>query len=199
MDFESLVKVKHQIHCEIELSHRRFNNFVHREQFSAKSYLKGTVRSMSFKDRNRNLEMREGSVLPPEVIAVRKGLDTNKYATKKTVAQGLLDVALLTANASQLKYILSTGKQHDFYNAMVALIATSIVLQIHEFKVAMSCEGCSGAVERVLGKLKGQGVNNVDIDLPGQKVYVDSTLPEDFLLGTIKKTGKETVYIGLKQ
>ncbi|XP_065577644.1 ninjurin-2-like isoform X4 [Artemia franciscana] len=183
---------------------------------------------MSFKDRNRNLEMREGSVLPPEVIAVRKGLDTNKYATKKTVAQGLLDVALLTANASQLKYILSTGKQHDFYNAMVALIATSIVLQvfigllfivigglnidnpkhhraanicndIHEFKVAMSCEGCSGAVERVLGKLKGQGVNNVDIDLPGQKVYVDSTLPEDFLLGTIKKTGKETVYIGLKQ
>ncbi|XP_065577635.1 ninjurin-2-like isoform X3 [Artemia franciscana] len=130
MDFESLVKVKHQIHCEIELSHRRFNNFVHREQFSAKSYLKGTVRSMSFKDRNRNLEMREGSVLPPEVIAVRKGLDTNKYATKKTVAQGLLDVALLTANASQLKYILSTGKQHDFYNAMVALIATSIVLQV---------------------------------------------------------------------
>ncbi|KAK2715503.1 hypothetical protein QYM36_010195 [Artemia franciscana] len=85
---------------------------------------------MSFKDRNRNLEMREGSVLPPEVIAVRKGLDTNKYATKKTVAQGLLDVALLTANASQLKYILSTGKQHDFYNAMVALIATSIVLQV---------------------------------------------------------------------
>ena len=33
-------------------------------------------------------------------------LDANRYATKKTIAQGMLDVALLTANASQLKYIL---------------------------------------------------------------------------------------------
>ncbi|KAL1438254.1 hypothetical protein MTO96_048332 [Rhipicephalus appendiculatus] len=26
-------------------------------------------------------------------------------------------------------------------------------------KVEMTCEGCSGAVQRVLGKLEGQGVN----------------------------------------
>lgn len=30
-------------------------------------------------------------------------------------------------------------------------------LQIHEFKVEMTCTGCSGAVERVLGKL-GKGI-----------------------------------------
>ena len=35
-----------------------------------------------------------------------KSLDANRYATKKTIAQGMLDIALLTANASQLKYIL---------------------------------------------------------------------------------------------
>ena len=33
-------------------------------------------------------------------------LDANRYATKKTISQGLLDIALLTANASQLKYVL---------------------------------------------------------------------------------------------
>ncbi|XP_025408436.1 ninjurin-1-like isoform X3 [Sipha flava] len=35
-----------------------------------------------------------------------KPLDVNRYATKKTIAQGMLDIALLTANANQLKYIL---------------------------------------------------------------------------------------------
>ncbi|KAJ1524189.1 hypothetical protein ONE63_010712 [Megalurothrips usitatus] len=71
--------------------------------------------------------------------------------------------------------------------------------QIHEFKVAMTCEGCSGAVERVLGKLKGQGVDSVSIDLPGQLVTVTSTLSSDQLLEALKKTGKAVSYIGLKQ
>lgn len=33
-------------------------------------------------------------------------LDMNIYATRKTVAQGMMDIALMTANASQLKYVL---------------------------------------------------------------------------------------------
>jgi len=57
-------------------------------------------------------------------------LDTNVYATKKSIAQGMLDVALLTANASQLKYLLQVGREHEFYVIMVSLISTSIVLQI---------------------------------------------------------------------
>nr|XP_046474587.1 ninjurin-1-like isoform X4 [Neodiprion pinetum]XP_046474589.1 ninjurin-1-like isoform X4 [Neodiprion pinetum]XP_046474590.1 ninjurin-1-like isoform X4 [Neodiprion pinetum] len=58
-----------------------------------------------------------------------KSLDVNRYATKKTIAQGMLDIALLTANASQLKYILQVGKQHEFYILMLSLICTSIGLQ----------------------------------------------------------------------
>ncbi|XP_066997479.2 ninjurin-2 isoform X2 [Anabrus simplex] len=58
-----------------------------------------------------------------------KSLDANRYATKKTIAQGMLDIALLTANASQLKYILQVGEKHDFYTLMVTLITISIVLQ----------------------------------------------------------------------
>ena len=29
------------------------------------------------------------------------------------------------------------------------------IAQVHEFNVTMTCEGCSGAVKRVLGKLEG--------------------------------------------
>uniref|UniRef100_T1K530 Uncharacterized protein n=1 Tax=Tetranychus urticae TaxID=32264 RepID=T1K530_TETUR len=63
----------------------------------------------------------------PELVGA---LDINIYATKKTIAQGMLDVALLTANASQLKYILQLGHQHEFYFLMVTLISMSLVLQI---------------------------------------------------------------------
>jgi len=38
----------------------------------------------------------------------------------------------------------------------------SLIVQVHEFKVEMTCEGCSGAVERVLGKLKGKWVIKLD-------------------------------------
>ncbi|XP_045528302.1 ninjurin-2 isoform X2 [Pieris brassicae] len=59
-----------------------------------------------------------------------KGIDANRYATKKTVAQGLLDIALLTSNASQLKYILQVGSKHEFYTLLITLITISIILQV---------------------------------------------------------------------
>lgn len=57
-------------------------------------------------------------------------MDANRYATKKTIAQGMLDIALLTANASQLKYILQVGHQHEFYTLMLILISVSIIMQV---------------------------------------------------------------------
>ncbi|XP_059491265.1 ninjurin-1 isoform X3 [Neocloeon triangulifer] len=68
--------------------------------------------------------------MPAFQDVVHKAIDANRYASKKTLAQGMLDIALLTANASQLKYILQVGKQHEFYTLMVTLISVSIVLQI---------------------------------------------------------------------
>eukprot|EP00093_Oithona_nana_P012955 12955.XXX_261057_259256_1 [CDS] Oithona nana genome sequencing. len=66
-----------------------------------------------------------------QIIERRKTLDANRYATKKTIAQGMLDVALLTANASQLKYVLQVGEDnHPFYHLMLALIILSIILQV---------------------------------------------------------------------
>ena len=57
-------------------------------------------------------------------------MDVNRYATKKTIAQGMLDVALLTANASQLKYVLQLGDSHPFYTLMLTLIIISIIFQV---------------------------------------------------------------------
>ncbi|XP_075228907.1 ninjurin C isoform X3 [Lycorma delicatula] len=70
------------------------------------------------------------STIAPETGSGEKPLDANRYATKKTIAQGMLDIALLTANASQLKYILQVGHKHEFYTLMLGLITTSIILQV---------------------------------------------------------------------
>ncbi|XP_014232265.1 copper transport protein ATOX1 isoform X1 [Trichogramma pretiosum] len=69
-------------------------------------------------------------------------------------------------------------------------------LQTYEYDVAMSCEGCSNAVNRVLGKLSG--ISKVDIDLAAKKVFVTTTLDHDVVLETLKKTGKTTTYVGVK-
>ena len=46
----------------------------------------------------------------------------------------MLDIALLTANASQLKYVLQVGEdKHPFYTLMLVLIITSIILQVSPF------------------------------------------------------------------
>ncbi|XP_076055954.1 ninjurin-1-like isoform X2 [Oratosquilla oratoria] len=60
-----------------------------------------------------------------------KPLDVNLYATKKTVAHGMMDLALLTANANQLRYVLEAGG-HDpvYYYINVVLICFSIILQV---------------------------------------------------------------------
>ncbi|XP_045173865.1 ninjurin-2-like [Mercenaria mercenaria] len=54
----------------------------------------------------------------------------NTYATKKTIAKGLLDIGLLMANASQLKSLLSLGPAQDYYYANLVLISLSVFLQI---------------------------------------------------------------------
>ena len=59
-----------------------------------------------------------------------QGLDANRYATKKTIAKGMLDVALLTANASHLKHVLQLGDKYQFYELMFSLIVISIILQV---------------------------------------------------------------------
>ncbi|KAG0339459.1 Cytosolic copper metallochaperone [Podila humilis] len=59
----------------------------------------------------------------------------------------------------------------------------------YKYDVTMSCEGCSGAITRVLTKLNG--VDKFDVSLENQMVVVESaTLSEETILVAIQKTGK---------
>lgn len=57
-------------------------------------------------------------------------LNMNHYATKKTVAESMLDVALLLANASQLKAVLEQGPEFKYYLTAIVLIAFSLFFQV---------------------------------------------------------------------
>ncbi|KAJ2778945.1 Cytosolic copper metallochaperone, partial [Coemansia interrupta] len=65
-------------------------------------------------------------------------------------------------------------------------------VQTHVFEVAMSCGGCSGAVERAL---KAKGVEQYTTDLKTQKVTVTTVKPLAEVEEIIKKTGKACKYI----
>ena len=54
----------------------------------------------------------------------------NHYANKKSAAESMLDVALLMANASQLKAVLEQGPNSSFYIILIVLISISLILQI---------------------------------------------------------------------
>ncbi|XP_034441364.1 ninjurin-1 [Hippoglossus hippoglossus] len=57
-------------------------------------------------------------------------LNMNHYANKKSAAESMLDVALLMANASQLKAVMEQGSDFTFYVPLITLISISLILQI---------------------------------------------------------------------
>jgi len=99
-----------------------------------------------------------------------KNLNVNRYATKKTIAQGMLDIALLTANASQLKYVLQAGNKHPFYTLMLTLISISIVLQI----TAGVCMLVLGSLN--MNKPKNQNLANILNNVVTIKVFIIAVL-----------------------
>ncbi|XP_072304695.1 ninjurin-1 [Eucyclogobius newberryi] len=66
----------------------------------------------------------------PQGRKPHRPLNLNHYATKKSAAQSMLDVALLMANSSQLKTVLFVGPQYRFYVPLIVLLAISITLQV---------------------------------------------------------------------
>lgn len=56
--------------------------------------------------------------------------DINVYQHKKTLAQGMMDLALLSANANQLRYVLESYERHPYYYFSVTFILASLILQV---------------------------------------------------------------------
>ena len=68
---------------------------------------------------------------PEEGPSKDESFDNNIYALTKTIAKGLLNVALLTDNAKQLKLTIELGPEKcEFYELILTLVIVSIVLQI---------------------------------------------------------------------
>ncbi|XP_041601661.1 ninjurin-1 isoform X2 [Vulpes lagopus] len=57
-------------------------------------------------------------------------INVNHYANKKSAAESMLDIALLMANASQLKAVIEQGPSFTFFVPLVVLIIISLALQI---------------------------------------------------------------------
>ena len=62
-----------------------------------------------------------------------KDFNHNGYATRKTITQGFLDVALLVGNAAQLKYVMDVGDSYEYYILMIILLSVSLLLQVKAF------------------------------------------------------------------
>lgn len=56
--------------------------------------------------------------------------DINAYQHKKNLAQGMMDLALLTANANQLRYVLETYRRHPYFYPSLLFISMSIIFQV---------------------------------------------------------------------
>lgn len=65
-------------------------------------------------------------------------------------------------------------------------------MQTVVLRVGMTCEGCVGAVKRVLGKM--EGVESFDVEIKEQKVTVKGNVTPDAVLQTVSKTGKKTSF-----
>uniref|UniRef100_A0A8C6UTR8 Ninjurin 2 n=1 Tax=Neogobius melanostomus TaxID=47308 RepID=A0A8C6UTR8_9GOBI len=57
-------------------------------------------------------------------------LNMNQYATKKTAAEGMLDIALFLANITHMKTVIEQGAGYRYYAAVLTLISFSLALQM---------------------------------------------------------------------
>lgn len=58
------------------------------------------------------------------------GRDISSFVQKKNIAQGMMDVALVSANCNQLRYVLDMSSMHPYYLTSIVLICTSLAMQL---------------------------------------------------------------------
>uniref|UniRef100_A0A3P8RZF9 Ninjurin 2 n=1 Tax=Amphiprion percula TaxID=161767 RepID=A0A3P8RZF9_AMPPE len=73
---------------------------------------------------------REGRDVNQGSSCSTSNLNMNLYATKKTAAEGMLDIALFLANITHMKTVIEQGAGYRYYAAVLTLISFSLALQI---------------------------------------------------------------------
>ncbi|XP_055610658.1 ninjurin-A-like [Uranotaenia lowii] len=56
--------------------------------------------------------------------------NVNTYQQKKNLAQGMMDLALVSANANQLRYVIESFTRHPYYYFSLCFISVSLIIQI---------------------------------------------------------------------
>uniref|UniRef100_A0A5S6QJX3 Copper transport protein ATOX1 n=1 Tax=Trichuris muris TaxID=70415 RepID=A0A5S6QJX3_TRIMR len=70
---------------------------------------------------------------------------------------------------------------------------------IHSFQVEMTCDGCSGQVRRILGRLNDGNpgaISDITFDLQSNLVNIKTKLTKDEIMNQLQKTCKPCEYIG---
>lgn len=67
--------------------------------------------------------------LPQNPDQMKSG-EVESFIQKKTMAQGMMDLALVSANCNQLRYVLDMSSMHPYFLISVSLILCSLALQV---------------------------------------------------------------------
>ncbi|XP_020299781.1 ninjurin-1-like [Pseudomyrmex gracilis] len=93
-----------------------------------------TLKDVAVQEPSANPEMQEDFVVKEQGMSVdttdKRNRQSNTFAAKKTVAQGMMDVALITANANQLRYLLEYQQNSPTFYLTMSMIIISLILQI---------------------------------------------------------------------
>ncbi|XP_055604226.1 uncharacterized protein LOC129752476 [Uranotaenia lowii] len=65
---------------------------------------------------------------PPKNEGMNQEL--SNFVQKKSIAQGMMDLALVSANTNQLRYVMDLGDKHPYFFTSLTLIITSLVMQL---------------------------------------------------------------------
>lgn len=70
----------------------------------------------------------DGINLSPEALSPL--LSNNQYTVRKMAAQGLMDVALMMANISQLRTLVTAGNDLEYYTVLLYMVGFSLAAQV---------------------------------------------------------------------
>ncbi|XP_035784470.1 uncharacterized protein LOC118462678 isoform X1 [Anopheles albimanus] len=87
--------------------------------------------------------------------------ELSSFVQKKSFAQNMMDIALLSANTNQLRYVMDLGEKHPYYGTSLSLIILSLFMQV---VVGLAMLYCNRYNIRNKGEMKrATHVNNLSV------------------------------------
>ncbi|CAM1305154.1 Uncharacterised protein g3959 [Pycnogonum litorale] len=81
-----------------------------------------------YEEDSRSGEQSSGAIT--KATKYKQPYDANLYTTKQTIGLGLMELALLTTNAVQMRNVVESGKDRPFYMLCLLCVSSSLVVQL---------------------------------------------------------------------